>query len=70
MKIERLRKQQAELAAQIARAEQIEKNRVRVEKLVFKVLSKHPNIFLADTKNIEEVLTEYFSVVSEKLSVK
>lgn len=68
MSIEKLKKQQAELAEKIAQAEAVEKNKSRVEKLVLKILAKHPELFIVDAKSLEESLTEAFSAVSKKFT--
>lgn len=67
MNIEKLKQQQADIAAQIVKAEAIEKNRVRVEKLVLKLLAKYPDFYLADAKRLEEHLAESFAAVAEKM---
>jgi hypothetical protein len=68
MNIEKLKKQQEAIAAQIVQAEMVEKNKARVQKMVMKLLEKHPGFFTADAKKLEAHLITSFAAVAEKLN--
>lgn len=68
MSIEKLLKQKTEIEAQIAKANLIEKNKAKVEKVVLKLLQKRPEFFLADPKVFEKNLGDSFDELSKKLT--
>ena len=67
MKLERLLKQKAQLEEQIKHAEIAAKNRNRVERLVIRLLNKHPDLFLCDPVALEKNLDESFADVAGNL---
>lgn len=68
MNIEKLQKQKAALEAQIAKAELAAKNQGKVEKVVLKLLAKHPELYLIDIKVFEKNLGEMFADLSLNLT--
>ncbi len=67
MKLDKLKQQQAAIAEQIAKAEAIEKNKLRVHKLIERLLAKHPTLYLADAKKLEEHLIQSFAAIAQKM---
>lgn len=61
MSIEKLLKQKSAIENQIVQAKLVQKNQARVEKLVLKVLQKHPDIFAIDVKILEQSLNDFLS---------
>lgn len=66
--LEKLKQQKDKIAAQILKAEQAEKNRAKVEKLVLKLMQKQPDIFLCDLKVLEKKLADSFSDLAGNLA--
>ncbi len=56
------------LAEQIKQAEQIEKNRNRVERLALKLLHKHPALFTCEPAALEKALDAAFNQVLKELA--
>ena len=67
MGIEKLQKQKAAIEAQIKQAEQVEKHRVRVERMVIKLINKHPILFTSDATVVEAKLGEAIAAVAAGL---
>lgn len=61
MSIEKLLKQKTAIENQIVQAKLVQKNQARVEKLVLKLLQKHPDIFTLDLKILEQNLNDFLS---------
>jgi hypothetical protein len=59
MSIEKLLKQKTAIENQIIKAKLVQKNQARVEKLVLKLLQKHLDIFVIDTKILEKSLNDF-----------
>ncbi|MEW6057956.1 MAG: hypothetical protein AB1540_15215 [Bdellovibrionota bacterium] len=55
-KLEKLKAQQAALAAQIKAEEDALKNRTKIEKMVAKLCSKHPILFSAEAAKVEQAV--------------
>lgn len=68
MSIEKLLQQKSEIENQIALAKLAQKNQGRVEKLVLKILHKHPDIFLCDLKILESNLSNTFADLAGNLA--
>lgn len=66
-KIESLQKKAAEIQAQIAQAELVQKSKNRTERLAVKLLNKHPELFLADPVLLENSLASAFASIAESL---
>jgi hypothetical protein len=67
--LKKLLKQQEALAEQIKQAEQVEKNRNRVERIALKIIGKHPALFTAEPAALEKALEAAFSHVLKELSL-
>lgn len=61
MSIEKLLKQKTAIENQIIKAKLVQKNQVRIEKLILKILQKHPDIFALDTKIFTQKLNDFLS---------
>lgn len=59
MSIEKLLKQKTAIENQIVQAKLVQKNRTRVEKIILKLLQKHPDIFTIDAKILEQSLNDF-----------
>lgn len=66
-KIESLQKQKAAIEAQIKQAEQMSKNKNRVDKLTLKVIEKHPALFSVELSALEKALDKAFTAALEEL---
>ena len=67
MSLEKLLKQKAQLVEHIKQAELVAKNKNRVERLVIRLLSKHPDLFLCDPATLETNLDESFADLAGNL---
>lgn len=54
--LKKLMKQKEALAEKIKLAEQMEKNRNRVERIVLKVVGKHPELYTSEPSELEKAL--------------
>ncbi len=61
MSIEKLLKQKTAIENQIIKAKLVQKNQARVEKIILKLLQKHPDIFTLDVKILEQSLNDFLS---------
>ncbi len=61
MSIEKLLKQKTAIENQIVQAKLVQKNQARIEKLVLKILQKHPDFFTLDVKILEQNLNDFLS---------
>lgn len=68
MSIEKLKKQKAAIEAQIEQAAQVEKHRGKVEKILLKLLKKHPGVCLADIKQTEEIIGQAMAGIAASAS--
>lgn len=59
--IEKLFQKRAVIEAEILAAEKAEKSKPKIEKLVLRVLQKHPKIFSTDLKIFEQKLDGFFA---------
>lgn len=59
--IEKLFQKRTAIEAEILAAEKAEKSKPKVEKLVLRVMQKHPQVFSADLKILEQKLDGYFA---------
>ena len=59
--IEKLFQKRAAIEAEIFAEEKAEKSKPKVEKLVLKVLQKHPKVFSTDLKMFEQKLDGFFA---------
>lgn len=64
MNIEKLLKQKEVIESQIDKANLVLKNKGKVEKLVLKLVAKHPDLFLVDLKILEQKLSDSFAKVA------
>ena len=68
MNIEKLLKQKEAIEAQIVKANLAGKNKGRVEKLVLKLVAKHPDLYLVDLKILEQKLDDSFAGIAGNLA--
>lgn len=68
MSLEKLLKQKEELEAQIKQAELAQKNKVKLEKIVVKLLQKHPALFFSDVATVEHNLDNAMAVIAGNIS--
>ncbi len=66
-KLSRLLQQKAELEEQIKLAEQIEKHRNRVERMVTRTVCKHPELFTTEPTTLEKILDTTIEQVLKEL---
>jgi len=59
--IEKLFQKRTAIEAEILAAEKAEKSKPKVEKLVLRILQKHPQVFSADLKMLEQKLDGFFA---------
>lgn len=64
MNIEKLLKQKEIIKSQIDKAKLVAKNKGKVEKLVLKLVAKHPDLFLCDVKILEQKLSDSFAKIA------
>lgn len=67
--LKKLLKQQEALAEQIKQAEQVEKNRNRVERIVLKTIGKHAALFTAEPAALEKALEAALGQVLKELGL-
>lgn len=63
--IEKLIQKRTAIEAEILAAEMAEKSKPKVEKLVLRILQKHPQVFSADLKILEQKLDGFFANLAE-----
>lgn len=66
-KLSRLLQQKADLEEQIKQAEQIEKHRNRVERMVTRIVCKHPALFSTEPTTLEKALDASIEQVLKEL---
>lgn len=59
--IEKLFQKRAAIESEILAAEKAEKAKPKIEKLVLKILQKHPQVFSTDLKIFEQKLDDFFA---------
>lgn len=62
--LQKLHKQQEQLAAKVKAAEQAARNKNRVERLAVKLVSKHQVLFLSDPAAVEKALDDAITAVA------
>ena len=67
--LKKLLKQQEALAEQIKQAEQVEKNRNRVERIALKTIGKHKALFSAEPAALEKALDAAFGQALKELGL-
>lgn len=67
-KLEKLKKQQAELSAQIKVEEDVLKKRAKLEKMVARLCAKHPILFSADQAKVEQMVDDALAEVAVQLA--
>jgi len=68
MSIDKLLQQKSDIENQIAQAKLAQKNQGRVEKIVLKLLQRHPDILLCDLKILETNLDNTFADLAGNLA--
>jgi len=68
MNIEKLLKQKEVIESQIDKANLVLKNKGKVEKLVLRLVAKHPDLFLVDVKILEPKLSDAFAKIAGGLA--
>lgn len=68
MSLEKLLKQKEELEAQIKQAELAQKNKVKLEKIVVRLLQKHPDLFYCEIASVEQHLDHAMAAIAVNIS--
>lgn len=66
-KLEELQRRKAAIEAEIVQAGIVAKNKNRVERLVVRMINKHPDMFSCDPAELEKSLDESFAGFATKL---
>jgi hypothetical protein len=66
--LDRLLQKRKQLEQQILEAQQLEKQMARVQRILFSVLEKHPQLAVADEQLLQKSLDEAFTKIVQELS--